>query len=123
VRLGRSGRPQRITQGDALALPFPTASFDTIVTTFTLAGLPDGAKAVEEMARVLRTTGRIVMVDIGLPSDRNLFGILLARLWERIGDVLYDQAKLMRDAGLSVEISIEFGPGKHIRLIVARRSP
>lgn len=122
-RLVRSGYPARITQGDALALPFASASVDTIVSTFAFSGLPDGAKAVEEMARVVRASGRVVMVDIGLPTDGNPFGTLLARLWEWIGDVLYDQPSLMRDAGLSVDTYREFGPGNHIRLIVGRYSP
>ncbi len=118
-RLLHSGRSARLTQGDALALPFAGASFDAVVSTFTFSGLPDGERAAREVARVLRPSGRLVMVDIGLPSDENIIGTLLARLWERVGDVLYDQPALMRTAGLDIDVFDEFGPGNHIRLIIA----
>lgn len=120
-RLRRSGLPQRLTRGDALFLPFSDSAFDVLVTTFTLAGLPDGGQAVREMARVLRTGGRVVMVGIGVPSDGNRLGTLLARLWESIGDVLYDQRGLVQQAGLTLATYREFGPGRHIRLIVAHK--
>jgi ubiquinone/menaquinone biosynthesis C-methylase UbiE len=121
-RLRASRLPLRIAQGNALALPFPPGSFDIVVTTFTHSGLPQGARAMHEMARVLRSGGSLVMVDVGVPSDGNWLGTGLARLWEAMGDVLYDQTGLMRETGLSVQRYREYGPGKHVRLIVAERS-
>lgn len=120
-RLSRTGLPQRLTRGDALHLPFPDSTFDTVVTTFTLAGLPDSERAVNEMARVLRADGRLVLLGIGLPGDGNRLGTMLARLWESMGDVLYDQRDLISRAGLKLATYREFGPGKHIRLIVAHK--
>lgn len=120
-RLLESGLPVRITRGDALGLPFPPQSFDTVVSTFTHSGLPQGDQAIREMARVLRPEGRLIMVDIGVPSDGNLLGTGLARLWEAMGDVLYNQPQLMSGAGLTINHYREFGPGSHIRLIVAQR--
>ena len=61
------------------------------------------------------------MVDIGLPSDGNRLGTLLARVWESMGDFLYDQPAVMRKAGLNMVTCEEFGPGKHIRTIVGEK--
>jgi SAM-dependent methyltransferase len=43
---------------DAESLPFRDASFDVVITGMTLGLLPDQAKAVKEMARVLRPGGQ-----------------------------------------------------------------
>lgn len=49
-------------QADASDLPFQSASFDTIVSTFTHTDLPDFAGALGEAARVLRAGGVLVYV-------------------------------------------------------------
>lgn len=56
-------RPVTLCQGSAHELPFAAASFDTVVCTFGLCAIPDPARAVAEMARVLRPGGRLVLVD------------------------------------------------------------
>jgi hypothetical protein len=62
-----------------------------------------------------------VLVDIGLPADGNCVGIFWARLWERMGDYLYDQPALMSAADLRIIAYEEYGPGKHIRVIVGEK--
>jgi ubiquinone/menaquinone biosynthesis C-methylase UbiE len=64
-----------LRQGDAQALAFPDASFDTVVCTFSLCSIPDDRKAVTEMKRVLRPGGILILVD-HVPST--------ARLWRGI---------------------------------------
>jgi ubiquinone/menaquinone biosynthesis C-methylase UbiE len=49
--------------GDAQALEFPDASFDTVVSTLTLCSIPDARRAVQEFDRVLRPGGRLVMLE------------------------------------------------------------
>ncbi|THV42511.1 class I SAM-dependent methyltransferase [Glycomyces buryatensis] len=49
--------------GDAQELDFEDASFDTVVCTFSLCTIPDDAKAVGEMIRVLRPGGRLLLAD------------------------------------------------------------
>ncbi|MDR7299868.1 class I SAM-dependent methyltransferase [Haloactinomyces albus] len=58
-----------LRQGDVQALPFPDASADTVVSTFTICTIPDPAAAVREAYRVLRPGGRCVLVEHG-PSDK-----------------------------------------------------
>lgn len=120
-RLGRAGLTGRITRGDALELPYPSNTFDGVVSTFTLPGIQDGARAVREMFRVTDVGGRVVLVDIGLPSDGNLLGAFWARLWRRMGVILHDQVALMRQSGLTIVVYEEFGPGKHIRVMVGEK--
>ena len=52
-----------LRQGDAQALEFPDAAFDTVVCTFSLCAIPDDRKAVHELARVLRPGGLLLLAD------------------------------------------------------------
>src|SRR5262245_5462913 len=63
ARAADLGRGVTLQEGDAHALAFPDASFDTVVCTFGLCAIPDVDKAVDEMVRVLRPDGRLILVD------------------------------------------------------------
>jgi ubiquinone/menaquinone biosynthesis C-methylase UbiE len=56
-------RAADLREADALALPFPDASFDTVVCTFSLCAIPDERRAVREMNRVLRPGGLLLLAD------------------------------------------------------------
>ncbi len=56
-------RPVELVSGDAQALGWPDASFDTVVCTLSLCAIPDVHRAVAEMKRVLRSGGRLLLVD------------------------------------------------------------
>ena len=62
-RAGQLGREVDLHEGDAQALEFPDASFDTVVCTFSLCAIPDDQRAVQEMARVLRPGGLLLLAD------------------------------------------------------------
>jgi ubiquinone/menaquinone biosynthesis C-methylase UbiE len=62
-RAGQLGRAVDLREADALALPFPDASFDTVVCTFSLCAIPDEQAAVREMTRVLRPGGLLLLAD------------------------------------------------------------
>ncbi|MGH2807988.1 MAG: class I SAM-dependent methyltransferase [Actinomycetota bacterium] len=57
------GLDVELRQGDAHDLPFQDASFDSVVCTYALCGIPDPQRAVGEMKRVLRLGGRLILVD------------------------------------------------------------
>ncbi len=57
------GRDVDLREGDAQALPFDDASFDTVVCTLSLCTIPNHGKAIAEMARVLRPGGRLLLLD------------------------------------------------------------
>jgi SAM-dependent methyltransferase len=49
--------------GDAQELDLPDASFDTVICTLSLCSIPDDRRAVQEACRVLRSGGRMVLME------------------------------------------------------------
>lgn len=72
AELGRSGK---LEQANAHALPFADASFDTVVCTLGLCTIPDPDAALDEMARVLRPGGALILVDHIRSSSRIARGV------------------------------------------------
>ena len=54
-------------QGDALALPFADNSFDAVTISFGLRNLADRGVALKEMRRVLRSDGRVFILEFSQP--------------------------------------------------------
>jgi ubiquinone/menaquinone biosynthesis C-methylase UbiE len=63
LRIGDAAALANLRIGDAAALEFPDATFDTVVCTFSLCAIPDHHRAVNEMVRVLRPGGRLLLAD------------------------------------------------------------
>ena len=57
------GRVADLREGDAERLPYDDASFDTVVCALALCNIPDPARAVREMHRVLVPGGRLLLLD------------------------------------------------------------
>ncbi len=55
--------------GDAQALPLGDGSVDLAVTSYSLHHISDPAKVLKEMARVVKTGGRVGVLDILVPED------------------------------------------------------
>ncbi|MEE8388543.1 MAG: methyltransferase domain-containing protein [Acidiferrobacterales bacterium] len=51
-------------QASGLSLPFPESSFDSIYTRFLLEYLPDRKQAIEEMYRVCKPGGKVLLQDL-----------------------------------------------------------
>lgn len=64
------------TCADALALPFPDATFDVVVSGFLLRNVVDLPRALSEQFRVLKAGGRMVSLDTTRPQP-SLFGPLI----------------------------------------------
>lgn len=62
-RARADGRVRGLVQAEAHALPFPDASFDTVVETLSLCIVDDPAAGVRELARVCRPDGRILLLE------------------------------------------------------------
>ena len=74
--LMRAQRKQRVKrlrigwcQGDAEALPFPSATFDRVLIGFSTRNLSDLMTGLREMVRVLRPGGRLIILETGRPSN------------------------------------------------------
>lgn len=61
--------------GDALALPLPTACADGATVAFGIRNTADRGRTLQEMARVVRPGGRVVVLEFTTPRSR-LFGAL-----------------------------------------------
>ena len=57
----RLSAPPALIKGDALELPFADASFDRVMSICAIEHFDDGARALDEMARVLAPGGELVM--------------------------------------------------------------
>jgi ubiquinone/menaquinone biosynthesis C-methylase UbiE len=57
------GRAVSLVEGNAEALPFPDGRFDTVVFGLCLCSIPDDERAVREGGRVLRPTGRLLLLE------------------------------------------------------------
>jgi demethylmenaquinone methyltransferase/2-methoxy-6-polyprenyl-1,4-benzoquinol methylase len=79
-RRREGGRRSAFVQADALALPFPDASFDAITISYGLRNIADMPRAVAEMRRVLAPGGRAVVLDFGKPDNAVATGLYRAFL-------------------------------------------
>jgi ubiquinone/menaquinone biosynthesis C-methylase UbiE len=57
------GREVVLHEGDAAHLPLADATFDTVVCALSLCSIPDPARAIAEMHRVLVPGGRLLLLD------------------------------------------------------------
>ncbi|RPI51219.1 MAG: ubiquinone/menaquinone biosynthesis methyltransferase [Chloroflexi bacterium] len=90
----RAGAPLPLTAGDALRLPFPDTSFDSVVTGFALRNVADIPAAFAEMARVTRPGGRVACLEFArptLPIFRQLYHFYLHHVVPIIGVLLTGQ--------------------------------
>ena len=82
---GKASARVTLTAGSAESLPMDTASFDTVVTTWTLCSIPDAVRALREMRRVLRNEGQLLFVEHGLAPEPGVraWQNRLTPLWSR----------------------------------------
>jgi demethylmenaquinone methyltransferase/2-methoxy-6-polyprenyl-1,4-benzoquinol methylase len=69
LTVGKRRRPDLpFTAGDATALPFADGVFDAVTISFGLRNVVDTVGALEEMRRVTRPGGRIVVCEFSTPT-------------------------------------------------------
>ena len=71
-RLQQTRVPVKRSGLDGQSLPFPDASHDTAVSTWTLCTIPDVAAALREVRRVLKPGGTLHFVEHGLAPDESV---------------------------------------------------
>jgi ubiquinone/menaquinone biosynthesis C-methylase UbiE len=71
-RLEGLGRTAEIVDAPAGSLPFPDASFDTVVATYVLCSVPDQQEALAEIARVLKPEGQFLFLEHVRSTDPKL---------------------------------------------------
>jgi ubiquinone/menaquinone biosynthesis C-methylase UbiE len=108
-RVERSdSRIVKFIEGSAEQIPLDKAAVDTVVTTWTLCSIPDAARALREMRRVLKPSGRLLFIEHGRASDRQVVWCQdrLTPVWKRIGGGCHLNrpiASLIEDAGFQFD--------------------
>jgi ubiquinone/menaquinone biosynthesis C-methylase UbiE len=67
----------RLIEGSAESIPLNGGCIDTVLTTWTLCSIPDIARALSEIRRVLKPGGQLLLVEHGLALDETV------RKWQR----------------------------------------
>ena len=84
-------QPPRATlpfvQGDTLALPFPDAYFDAVVSAFLLRNVVAREDALREQARVTKPGGRVVVLETTPPAN-SVLGPLFQLYFFRVVPIL-----------------------------------
>ena len=65
LRASRDCLSIRLEHGQADALPFPDGTFDRVIAVTVLCFVPDASRAINEMVRVLKPDGRLVIGELG----------------------------------------------------------
>jgi ubiquinone/menaquinone biosynthesis C-methylase UbiE len=109
--------PLELLQGSAEDLPLPTASVDTAISTWTLCSVPDAARALAEIHRVLKPGGTLHFIEHGRSPDPAVqrWQDRLNGAWGRVAGGCHinrDMGALVRGAGFSaVAIDAQYLPG------------
>ena len=87
-----------VRQGELEALPIGDQEVDAATLMLVLHHLPDPARAVSEVERILRPGGRVLMVDM-LPHDRQEYRLEMGHAW--LGFSERQIRRYLREAGFS----------------------
>ena len=115
--VGRRFAVEFLTQSAEERLPLTNASIDTAVITWTLCSIPDAAKALREVRRVLKAGGRLIFLEHGRAPDPGVvvWQDRLTPLWKQVAGGCHLNRKpdeLIRGAGFQItELRTCYPPG------------
>jgi ubiquinone/menaquinone biosynthesis C-methylase UbiE len=107
-RMRAAGLQVELLDLPAEQIPMEDASFDTVLTTFTLCTIPDAVSALREMRRVLKPQGRLLFCEHGKAPDASVrrWQERLTPLWKPLAGGCHldrDIPGLLAQAGFRVE--------------------
>jgi demethylmenaquinone methyltransferase/2-methoxy-6-polyprenyl-1,4-benzoquinol methylase len=133
---------KRLVVADGLQLPFADAAFDALTIAFGLRNMETWLTGLEEMARVLRPGGHLLVLEFSLPPPplRQIYGAYLHHVlpviaglitgerdaYEYLGETIEEfpsgakMCELLRQAGLSEALCTPLSGGI-VSLYTARR--
>jgi len=117
-RARKQGVPTQILDADAALLPFPDASFDTVVATFVLCTIPEVDAAIREMRRVLKPDGCLLYAEHTRSEGRVVHAAqrALTPMWRRVaGGCRLDRDSLrwLRETGFDLQPMSPPRPANH----------
>ena len=81
----------RYINGDALALPLPETCCDVVSIAFGIRNVADPSAALREFHRVLRPTGRVIILEFSLPTNpllRALYNFYFRKILPRTATLI-----------------------------------
>ena len=106
-RMLDAGLEVELLELPAEKIPMADASFDTVITTFTLCTIPDAVAALREMRRVLKPGGRLLFCEHGTAPDASVrrWQDRLTPLWKPLAGGCHlnrDIPALLREGGFRI---------------------
>ncbi len=94
-----------VIAADGMALPFPADSFDVVTIAFGLRNMASYPGALEEMRRVLRPGGHVLILDFSVPPPplRWIYRPYLHYILPRIAGLLTGEMAAYQYLGESIE--------------------
>ncbi len=121
AKLGKSIYRERITYviAPCEAIPFPEGSFDSVTIAFGIRNLDDRDQGLQEIYRILKSGGRIIILEFSTPDSkfiRTIYHWYFCRLLPVIGGLISrsDAYKYLPESVL------EFPTQKKFKEIMAR---
>ena len=101
-----------LRRGDLEALPIDDGRLDLATIMLVLHHVPEPARAIAEVARVLKPGGRLVLVDM-LPHDREVYRQQMGHLWLGFPE---DQIRaLLSEAGFETVRVVPLPPDSRVK--------
>lgn len=115
-RSAQAGIRLEVVGVSAERLPVGDASFDTVVSTYTLCSIPDPVAALRELRRALVPGGRLLFSEHGRAPDASVlrWQRLLQPGWKRIAGGCHldrDIPALLAEGGFRPDVQSRYLPG------------
>ncbi|MGQ0654806.1 MAG: class I SAM-dependent methyltransferase [Betaproteobacteria bacterium] len=116
-RMQHAGLAVDLVGLSAERIPFPDATFDSVLVTYTLCSISDPVAALREMRRLLKPGAKLIFCEHGASPDPSVrrWQDRLTPLWSRLGGGCHlnrDVPGLLQQAGLrSRDMQTTYLPG------------
>ncbi len=93
-------------QGDGAQIPFADNTFDLVTIAFGIRNMADPLHVLKEMRRVLKGTGKILILEFSLPGNKAIKGLhlfYLRRIIPNVGALISKDLQAYRYLNVTIE--------------------